>query len=211
MASAAVMIPMTAMPAIDSVLVLILASPDVLHANDVPLRATRRTARTLPHPSRYGARPCARADPPAPGADIASGGLPAARGSPRPHRVTFPWTPHRHALLLGLASPVAARLRMCTLALNGPEEVDAFRETAAQDGGPRLPATLLAPMLHRDVEQAPPARMVISVRALRCPVPRAGKRCRLGQGRRRWGSWRGPWRWLRRWGSLRGLARPRRW
>src|SRR5437899_4098338 len=91
MASAAVMNPMTAMPAIDSVLVLILASPDVVHANDVPLRATRRTARTLPHPSRYGARRCARADRPAPGADIASGGLPAARGSPRPHRVTFPW------------------------------------------------------------------------------------------------------------------------
>src|SRR5437870_7105158 len=91
MASAAVMNPMTAMPAIDSVLVLIHGSPDALHANDVPLRATRRTARTLPHPSRYGARRCARADRPAPGADIASGGLPAARGSPRPHRVTFPW------------------------------------------------------------------------------------------------------------------------
>src|SRR6266404_6093758 len=91
MASAAVMNPMTAMPAIDSVLVLIHGSPDALHANDVPLRATRRTARTRPHPSRYGARRCARADRPAPGADIASGGLPAARGSPRPHRVTFPW------------------------------------------------------------------------------------------------------------------------
>src|SRR2546422_9298438 len=52
-------------------------------------------------------------------------------------------------LLLGLASPVAARLRVCTLALNGPEEVDVFRETAAQDRGPRLPAALLAPMLHR--------------------------------------------------------------
>jgi len=31
-------------------------------------------------------------------------------------------------LVLGLASPVAARFRVCTLAFNGPEEVDVFRE-----------------------------------------------------------------------------------
>src|SRR5207245_781834 len=97
MASAAVMNPITAIPAIDSVLVLILGSPDALHANDVPLRATRRTARTRPHPSRYGARRCARADRPAPGADIASGGLPAARGSPRHTGSRSHGTPHRHA------------------------------------------------------------------------------------------------------------------
>src|SRR6266481_4328034 len=30
-------------------------------------------------------------------------------------------------LLVGLASPAAARLRVCTLAFNGPEEVDVFR------------------------------------------------------------------------------------
>lgn len=30
-------------------------------------------------------------------------------------------------LILGLASPVAARFRVCTLAFNGPEEVDVFR------------------------------------------------------------------------------------
>jgi hypothetical protein len=53
----------------------------------------------------------------------------------------------------------------------------------------------------------PSAQMVISVRACRRPVVRAGKWCRLGRGRWRWIRRGRPCRRIRGWRPLRGPAR----
>jgi len=70
-------------------------------------------------------------------------------------------------LLLGLSAPAAARLRVCTLALNGPDEVETFRAYLGPDDFDFVDlSSALAPAPSADAT-APPIRCPAE---LRCDV-----------------------------------------